>query len=349
MDRRTGIRNKRGRCEIRYSVRGAAYTEVLPIPYTEAGLVDAAKIRQQRIDFYKHGIGEKETGEVPTFATLAQSWLDTAELTPSSRRTSKSRINTHWMPYIGHLPVDKIRYAHLREVIAQKAELSPKTRRNILADLKAIMGLALESDYIQTNPATQFGKIKGQSKEIEPFTREERDAILGKLEGAFLLFYAIRFYCGLRPGEVLALEWADYDGQSLNVSKQVVDGKARSATKTERARSVVVHSYVQKLLREYPTRFKKGAILVNQYGKPYRTYHRFGDKFNEVREELEIPYRTPYNVRHTAATMWLRATRDPVWVAEQLGNSVEMIFRQYAGVIYEDRDKEMRQLVEDYL
>ncbi|MCZ6643443.1 MAG: hypothetical protein O7F71_17870, partial [Gammaproteobacteria bacterium] len=54
-----------------------------------------------------------------------------------------------------------------------------------------------------------------QARDVDPFTREERDAILEALNGTHKLFYALRFYCGLRPGEVLALTWDDYNGKEL--------------------------------------------------------------------------------------------------------------------------------------
>lgn len=276
-------------------------------------------------------------------------WLDSTDLTPASRRTSKSRLNTHWMPHIGPIPVDQIRYTHLREVMAEKANLAAKTRRNILSDLKSVLGLDLDFGYIKENPAKSFGRIKGQAAEIDPFSREERDAILSVLTGSDKLFCAIGFYCGLRPGETIALLWSDYDGESLEVNKQTVDGKLRYATKTNKSRTVMVHPYVQKLLRDHPTPFRGGHILLKDDAEPYTSYFRFGVTFNKVRDQLEIRHRSPYNCRHTAATMMLRATGDAVWVSQQLGNSVEMVFRNYSGIIYEDRDAEMRKRVEEYL
>lgn len=276
-------------------------------------------------------------------------WLNSADITPSSRRSAKGHLNIYWMPDLGNRPIDDIAYADLIVTAQRFDRLAPKTRKNIISSARSVFALAVQSDYIKTNPAAQFGRIKAQSKEIDPFTREERDAILDRLKGNMRLFYAIRFYCGLRPGEVIALEWNDYDGETFNVERQVIDGKLRTSTKTHQRRRVLVPEYVRSLLREHPTRFAKGRILVNRFGHPYRTYYRFSRAFQNACKALEIRPRSSYNCRHTAATMMLRATRDPAWVAQQLGHSIEMLYRNYHGVIYEERDEEMRKKVEEYL
>ena len=280
---------------------------------------------------------------------LAQLWLDTAELTGSSRRAAKGALNLYWVPVIGDHPVDAITYSALLGQIQALSHLSPKTRKNIISTVRSVLGIAVASDYIKTNPAAQFGRIKNQAKEVDPFTREERDLILSKLTGNNRLFYGIRFYTGMRPGEVLALTWNDYDGETFSVEKQIVDGKLVEQTKTHQRRKVLVPEYVRQILRETPSRFAKGRILITRFGKPYRSYFRFSRAFQEACKALGIRQRSSYNARHTAATMMLRATRDPVWVAQQLGNSVEMIYRHYSGTIYEDRDEELRKKVEEYL
>jgi integrase len=341
-----GIRELRGRCQISYTDAQGRRRQILTrFPYP-GGISDAIRERNRRIRE-----GQAEASAVPTFSQIAQIWLDTAELSPSTRRTSKGHLNSHWVPDLGHLPVSDVTYSLLRQVMAgnEKAALAPKTRKNLISTVRSVLALAVQSDYIKTNPAAQFGRIKSQAKEIDPFTREERDAILERLKGNMRLFYAIRFYTGMRPGEVLALTWADYDGATFTVDKQVVEGKSLANTKTHQRRQVMVPEYVKALLREHPTRFAKGRILVNRFGRPYKTYYRFSRAFQGACAALGIRQRSSYNARHTAATMMLRATRDPVWVAQQLGNSTEMIFRAYGGVIHEDRDEELRKKVEEYL
>ncbi len=110
MDRRPGVRNRGGKCQIRYYVNGVERAETLPIAYTKAGIASAAKIRKDKIDHIRYGIGEADGEAIPTFSQLAQLWLDTSELTPTARRAYKSRLNTHWLPYVGHKTIAHIKY-----------------------------------------------------------------------------------------------------------------------------------------------------------------------------------------------------------------------------------------------
>ena len=51
-------------------------------------------------------------------------------------------------------------------------------------------------------------------------------------------------------------------------------------------------------------------------------------------EDLEIPYRRPYDTRHTAATLMLAAGESPEWIARQLGHAnTKMLFSVYSSFV----------------
>ncbi len=57
-------------------------------------------------------------------------------------------------------------------------------------------------------------------------------------------------------------------------------------------------------------------------------------------ERAGIPYRNPYQLRHTYASTLLTAGANPWYVAQQLGHEdVEMVFRTYGKFIREDYQK----------
>ena len=47
-------------------------------------------------------------------------------------------------------------------------------------------------------------------------------------------------------------------------------------------------------------------------------------------KKTELKYRYPYQARHTFATKNIREGRDPLWIANQMGTSLEMLFNVYA-------------------
>ena len=87
-----------------------------------------------------------------------------------------------------------------------------------------------------------------RKEKIDPYTQEEIDAVAEKLNGNDKLFFAIRWYCGLRPGEVAALNWSDYKNGYFTVTKSITDGE-EGRTKTDRDRLVPVHPLLGKCLQ----------------------------------------------------------------------------------------------------
>ena len=53
-------------------------------------------------------------------------------------------------------------------------------------------------------------------------------------------------------------------------------------------------------------------------------------RWRYVVERLPMPYREPYNARHTSVTMNLMIGKNFVWVADQHGHSPEEMFKTYA-------------------
>jgi len=80
---------------------------------------------------------------------------------------------------------------------------------------------------------------------------------------------------GMRRGEVLGLEWSDYDGEKISVSKQVVRCKLADSTKTSVRRFVAVENWLRPMLDNCPTRFAGGPILINTIGTRHRSHNDF--------------------------------------------------------------------------
>ena len=145
-----------------------------------------------------------------------------------------------------------------------------------------------------------------------------------------LLFYQIRFYGGLRPGEVIALTWADLHGERLFVGKGITDGANRNTTKTNVERVVNLHPKLAAALHNTPKRFAKSPIITRPDGQGYRRYESFSKRLVKLQSDLGIRYRDPYNARHTCATLMLEAGMEPGYCAQQLGHSTQMFLETYS-------------------
>src|SRR5690606_2861983 len=101
------------------------------------------------------------------------------------------------------------------------------------------------------------------------YTPKQRDALLSALSGQPKVYFAVLFGCGLRPGEALALQWTDYDGQELDISKQITKRRREESTKTNMRRRVYVPAWVRDILRGHSTQFAKGYVFLNSHSGPY--------------------------------------------------------------------------------
>jgi len=324
-----GVTEANGKCYIRYYVNGRRQGRALNIPYTAAGIRKAARIRAQIIENAKLGIIDR--GPCPTFGELAQKWLDTKE--GVHRTKEKGRLNNYWLRFYP-IPIDQIRYDDLLGINVEG--LKPKTRKNIYTTGSGVFELARKSEWISTNPAQILSSETSLDKQkVDPFTREERDELLGELTGKPLLYYTIRFYCGLRPSEVIALQWRDYDrkAQTFHIRRSTVEGHEKERTKTGKERYVHVHTQVQKLLKKHPRTVGKQHMFLTQYGDPYPRAERLATPLVAAMDKLGIRYRDPYNARHTCATMMLEAEMAPAFCAKALGHSLQMFFEVYADYI----------------
>jgi len=102
-------------------------------------------------------------------------------------------------------------------IVAQKP---PDAAKRLLTQLAACCNWALKSNLISENPFKGMAlevklpknTSKNQDKEIDPFTAEERDAILKAFEQNryyrhYLPFVSFLFKTGCRPSEAIALQW----------------------------------------------------------------------------------------------------------------------------------------------
>lgn len=335
----TGIRPSGKGIRIRIWRKGRlAYSETLKgDPYNPADLSAAVKRRdkllsRQTLDFPLH---KDDEGKRLTFNEVAQEYLDTLDVKHSTMTSYFTILHTFWEPEFGHWPVDEVKTADIKRII-KGWNVTPKTKKNRLIALRG----ALAHGEINPNPVDAIRLQKRQKEPVQRYTKAEQYALMERLDGQAAVYFAIMFGCGLRPGEALALTWADYDGEELNVSKQIVRRRLVNSTKTSVRRSVYVPEWVRPYLNNHPTRFEGGYIFQNSKGTPHLDTDVFNLAWKKAHKATkpQTPYRIPYTCRHTRAAELLSMGIDPADAAQQLGHSPEMFLRTYAEFM-EDRAK----------
>lgn len=341
-----GVRATARGIQIRWQVGGRSFSRFIAKAPTEAALADAARLRRRLIEESKLGPGE--VIERITFEEACRAFLTDISITraPSTARTYWRRLEARWSA-LKDAYVQEITIAQLRAVDREQTWLSQKTRRDAQSVLAGVLQWCVSEGYIENNPARALSAGPCPPREIDPFTPVELSAILRELRGQPQLLYMLMSQTGLRTGEVRALQWSDVEPDALSVQATLWKGMRRS-TKTHQSRRVLLTSAARQLLKEHTaTRFVGTWVFATQHGNPYSEEH-LTDAWTAACSAAGVRYRRPYTLRHTYAARALAAGVEVAWLAEQLGDRLETVLRQYARWIgAADRDaRELAKLEE---
>lgn len=109
--------------------------------------------------------------------------------------------------------------------------------------------------------------------------------------------------------------------------------------KTERAiRDVEITAGMARALkRQRPQSYLAGkSVFVTEKGKPIDLNNFRLRVWEPALKKAKLSYRYPYQLRHTFATRQIAQGKNPVWIAHQMGTSLEILFKNYA-VYFQNR------------
>ncbi|MDH2620919.1 site-specific integrase [Acinetobacter baumannii] len=365
-----GVRIRNGAVQIYFERNKQAYNITLPHPASAEGITAAAKIRDQLIVKAEWGIlTEKDiaeakgldtddnsviVGEGILFQNAAQQYLKLCESNLDTKKGYKNILEHHWMPDLALIPIHKITSEDIKELIIERDFKTAKTLNNCLIPLRGVFEYAFENKYIESNPLEAIKNKKIQVDIPDPFNRTEMNALLDYLEKNMVedeefyhWYYELAFWTGCRPSELIALHESDIDlfNDTFRVTKSRVRGIEKNVTKTRVAREVYLNGRSKKAIEEL-LKFKrkksfkgKHLLICPETGEPFFNEKPPRNRLVEAMKACGIRHRPAYNARHTYATMLLMDGVNPVFVADQLGHSLQMLMKRYAKWIHGDKNK----------
>ena len=338
MDKVRGLRQKHGGIEIRYSVKGQARTQFLNKPWNRTNCAEASRIRRQLITEAKDLDDDHLRKENPLFDQVAQDYITSLAKrgTDSHVRRVANDINNHWLPSLGMLPIKNIRVRDVRLADEAIEWTSPKRQQNVRSMLRGIFNLAIDDELIDSNPADKLITVSHQNADIDPFSADEKEAILGGLSGQSYLFYLLAFETGMRPAELMGLEWRDIKDGRISLSRTMVERKIK-VMKTKQTRKVALSDRASEALAS-AVRHIGGHVWINTQGNRLTTLTRFHLDWERALQKAGVRHRRAYNCRHTRASLGVSAGQTPAWLANQLGHDLRTFFAKYATYIGGDND-----------
>lgn len=252
-----------------------------------------------------------------SFNDLAELWK--ANSSPSDWRL---RMLTHSEKRWGKVMVRSMKPEGIGSWL-HALKLSGKTKKHILETLRQVLNAGVEWGYLHKSPARP-GAIKPPSeKRLRPILPFESWAEVEKVAALCGEKYGpvARFICasGLRaPSEVFSLKWSDVD--RINKTLRV------NGTKTENApRTIPLFAKAEEVVAGLPRQLD-GKLFASFDWRGFTRNH-----WTPALEKAGLEYRTPYEMRHTFATLALEAGADISDVSKVLGHAnIDITVRYYA-------------------
>ncbi|WP_457744109.1 tyrosine-type recombinase/integrase [Sulfurimonas sp.] len=273
------------------------------------------------------------------------------ELKPATYYKYKNIVSARINPYFQNMEIATIKPSDVKMWLYGIDDVGAKSQKHYLGVLSGIFQEALFDDVISKNPVRQIRMPKYERPTITPFTADEVYQILNHAKNFNYKHYlAIAFYTGMRSGEIMALKKSDIDFENrlINVSRsRGIFGESTPKTKYS-IRQIPIIDILYPYLKDICASHDYEYLFITQYKKPYRDNNVFTYKFwIPSLKELNIPYRRPYNTRHTYATnMLYNELVSPVQLAQLLGHAnTKMVYDVYVNYLdkkFDNFDKSIK-------
>jgi integrase len=209
--------------------------------------------------------------------------------------------------------------------------------------LRSIFALALSEGAVDRNPAlTLFTPRQfkaGRAKKV--LSPDQSQTMLGVLELRERVIARLATWEGMRPGEILALQLGDVEGDCIWVRRRVYRGDL-DVPKTQRSQRQVALSDRTKLLLQawIETSFVSGEenwLFPSENGTPLTRDNIWNRQMLPRLEPVGLAWATFQVMRRTFATLSKKAGVDAHTRSAQMGNTVDVNENEYAVTSFEQK------------
>jgi integrase len=295
-----------------------------------------------------------------TFAEFSAWWasrvLPGEGLAPKTERFYRDTLTCYVLPAVGQRTLSGPKALTPGDIEAMTGDLLAAGYSHRVAEAARVTtGKVLRAAEARGLVARNVARIakaprdRGEARPVKALTLSEVAELLGRLDGGrWYPVVVVGVTTGLRPGELLALHWADVhlsDTEprlSVRYTLTHVDGPALKAPKRERSyRSVPLAAEAVTVLRAWRkqqaaehltagetwTEPLPGLVFTAATGAPRRI-----DTYRQALNRA-APGVHPHRLRHTYATHLLEAGVPIHHVAELLGDTVATVESTYSHVL----------------
>jgi integrase len=289
-----------------------------------------------------------------TIGELMDMWFEQYVKTkcrPKSIETYERLIRLHIKPAIGKMKVNQIKPLHIQQFLSEQiGKLETSTIRMLRSACRNAFQWGIDMEIVGFNPVEKAKPPKRQPKEMKYWDEEQVKRFLevAKDHRYYPIFY-LAIFTGMRRGEILGLKWEDVDLETgrISIKRTLVNVNSKmvlqDAPKTKNARRVVdISESVVEVLKQHKKRQAEEMLmmgirsdmvftsLTGQFVKP----SNLAKSFQRLTVKTGNPRIRFHDLRHTHATLMLKAGVHPKVVSERLGHSsISITLDTYSHVI----------------
>lgn len=292
-------------------------------------------------------------------------WIDahSVSLKPSTTESYRANIDRYLRPTVGREPLQSLSPSRLSIIFKQLYErggrdgrpLSPRTVEFARAVLRRAMQDALLDRLIEVNPVIGTKRPRVVKPEHCSWTGPQLQTYLTHVRHSrWAPLWVLAAATGMRRGELVALRWKDVDLDAgiVSVERSVTyQGRERTIAtpKNHERRDVSVDPRTLNALRTWKTqqaqeklawgqayRDAEGLLFTWEDGSPVLPDYA-SKAFQSSQQDAGLPRLTLHQLRHSHATILLRAGVPVHVVAKRLGHKDPSVtLNVYAHAIPDD-------------
>lgn len=265
------------------------------------------------------------------------------------RPTSVVSTKRHFMRLLPHIQDLELKAVTPRVIRNLQFKLidgkfSPTTIRVTMTALSTMLNYAVKYYNLPSNPCHTAGSVQKYVKpEMNIWTEEEFKRFLDTRKPRHRVLFSVLFYTGMRVGELLALTWADIDGNVLHITK-TYDSTRRCFAPPKTAssvRDIPIPPFLVNMLATRPYDYLSSdrvfPVGVSSVEQALRTGAR--------RAGLQ-PIRV-HDLRHSHASMLISLKVPIPSISRRLGHSNPNVTMAVYAHSYDEDEKSIANILEN--
>ena len=276
----------------------------------------------------------RQAHDTPLFEAFSKDWLNEMKIQwrQSHIETVTGTLNNYLIPRFGKKEVGPITKKDILDFRASLAKVTTRSGKGLSASrinrvmtpLRMILSEAANR-FDFSSPYHGIKSLKVARTDIEPFSIDEVKQIINTVRPDFKNYYIVRFFTGMRTGEIDGLQWdhVDFKRRQILVRHALVQGRLEYTKNDGSFRTIEMSQLVMDALEEQKRATGKMAfVFCTRSGGPLSHNNVTKRVWYPLLRHLGLPIPTKrWRISRTAAT-----TETLVLLQIGLGRFTFMIF-----------------------